>query len=474
VVPDWLRRRFTMADEQQDSDALKKLTEENAILEQQIQLFTKRQDLAKLLFPTIPGGLEGTFELKGDFAVEGTAAAYDSLKLIAQQWCCRLACTQGAIERLATLRCVGDEDFDRCVRREKEAINKELTGRTAVALRPIVILREQDINGLLDLQIFKQKLQELKSRLEAVLAAAPPTLGVTVDVLAVGSLAAIAPFIAPAVEAALSLVSLFKKNVEITNKTVDVDESALVAAVADELRISSGAQVVIYPAGFPPNLLDQESGLLAQFSEIDKLMEGLVQLIAQVTLGVSTAASKAERAGTEIKKLEAQISILEERIERLTKSGGSETEIRDLEEEVKTLQVGKAEQELQKVASERESREKAELLKSLRRLSEVVDDFRNKKLAADNPFSSSLPVLLKSEKLLKRLQDSREIHVMQLKLHHAGASTKSKTSFWGGAKVSVGGGAVASFILYELPAGEIVASGVYAGKRKMEPLDDKR
>jgi hypothetical protein len=42
VVPDWLRRRFTMADEQQDSDALKKLTEENAILEQQIQLFTKR------------------------------------------------------------------------------------------------------------------------------------------------------------------------------------------------------------------------------------------------------------------------------------------------------------------------------------------------------------------------------------------------------------------------------------------------
>ncbi|MBI3470622.1 MAG: hypothetical protein HY013_04635 [Candidatus Solibacter usitatus] len=434
---------------QTDEDPeLKKLKAASALADERLKLYNKRKELAAAQVPTIPAGNAGALTLTGD-PVEGVGMAYEVLGSL-------------TAKMAGLVRC-GDENTR------------------------IIVFSATEIAGIetyhawqAQVQLLIQGLKDAIAKDKVVVKAgfAPSTIGP--GIAAIG----------PGITALVNLISLFRQDVEIKVTDITPDEKALVALLAGKLRDRKPEckAKVYYPAALPV-------GLLKTTREIDKFLADIETQREEVAalnlkrIGEKPAAEKeaadkkneAEEFDKTMKELAARRKALEDKKAQAAKEP-------DPKKKEEFRKANEAEEK--QLAAEEAKYTKAEFIKLynaavsaqeyLDRLTQLlalfdtalraVDAFRTSLLRMDEPSGLAQITKLQRAAALETLlsMGKKDAYAVQATIQKLAANTRTKKSFFLGARLAFSGGGVASFLQYRLQAGddaagEVVASGVFDG-----------
>jgi hypothetical protein len=425
--------------------AVAALQEQNALLEEKIKLLKQQQELAKFYTPSLPKGMEGSINLKGDQPIETVAAAYKALDQVATKIASNVNCQTG----------------------EK-----------------LMIYSESQLNSLLALQAFEQQLKLLSERVKQAADVALPTEPTEFAPSSPGLVTGIA-LVGPAIQAVVDLISLFRTDVEITNKDIVLAENALVAAVVGKMRVarsSSDAKCILYyPAAYPPNLLlsaseisDKLTAIGADYSRIVTKLLLLQDAKAKANSEGEKQAKAAADAKGKAEKLKAEIGEIEKKIKAETNPAKK----KKLEEEKdkKQGELNKTESDAEKAQNLKQLWKDYEnkvdfLAKDLQAAKAAMDTFREALLKQEGDSAQTLLTrLLRAEKLRTAIGQANS--TLQLQVQKASGSVVTRKGLFRGTRVSYSGGAIASYLLYNQD-GSVLKSGTFPEYPGFERADLK-
>jgi hypothetical protein len=457
-----------------DSDALKALKDQNALLDEQIKLFTNQQTIARFYFPSIPQRLDPNFTREGVATLKGSVATYEKLRIIARNMADRIKggnSISGPIQLTEAEACANKsgKDLSRCLDNLKvfnaaaQAKFPPLPATTPAVYGPVLIQGQQEAASIYELEGLTAQLRLLDRRVECALDPGLEQCQVR-GVAATGGLPA-AVFIGPALQAVVDLINFFRKKTTVSSISVDPDESAMIAMLAAALEDAKVGTKSYATRQFPPSLTAaQDSPLVAMLDTLRK-RAAAIQLKIQSGEAEKQKADKASAKPeplivkeSEVGKLESEIAHLESL--RIASTEAQRTEIgrildrRREEKRQAEVEVTKLSQSV--TQAQAESKRLAAAIKQWTDLRDSI----NLVLAGiteQNQSDNALAEYLRAERI-QAIMKEKDAVVLQVKVHVAGAEIE-KTDRAGFVKETGKGGAIASYILYGAQNGQVKSSG---------------
>jgi hypothetical protein len=379
-----------------ESEALKKLKEENSLLEQKLKKAENQKKLIDTYFP----GTEQELP-KGSLTLENNP--YFETQILAHQ-----VMSESAL-----------------------GLGKQMLGKMPqpYGRNRLFIYNEQQFASPFFYRAYLSQLDLLEQRYTSLPNMAPTPTPTPDPKSAQNAAPGFSPFmLLPIIEGVLGsaadIASFFKTDTVIRGVNFDIDELAFISQIGHE-PIRNGVQV-IYPAVLPPNLFDKSS----------KLMD---RVGALYVLRV--------RAATEIARLTAQKQPIDE-------------EIAELEERIKVMQDGPAKEALlqQKNAKAKSSKAIGDRMTPYKTLNQLFEDLVAGLLKpGDNSGVTTLVQLLKAEKLHEAVGDGRctgkpnetchNSYILVFKLK-TGGNVKTTSGVFRSTKHYHSGGAIISYALF--------------------------
>jgi hypothetical protein len=471
-----MRAADDTTDKPLDPDAAKRwqeLHDQNLVLQEQQKQVADQQSLLKTFLPTLPQGVTPGFERKGDLSVKGTAAAYQSLQVLSGRFARNVAGVSWLPEDCHESKPKAQED---CESRNAE---KYKTAGATKTYTSIWLHGEREAKAMAQLPVFNYQLQTLICQLaiEAHVTqsdCAPPPKNP--PIAPAGLMGALGPAaIAPLVQTALGIFELFRTKVTVTASNVPADEMSFTAMVAGDLRKLNTAMNIYYPSVFPLPISGGASPLLTKVTTLRTLTEKLALQVrdlkdqqtkqtkatAKADAAVTSLKSQIKDAGDRINELDERIAITPDKEQRMF----WETRRADATTTRAALQK-KLDEEAQPAADTADAASDT-LAASIKE----VQDLTDKAIAFQNSLyekvddDTLLAKLLRLESMSQQWQACpapgpgiKTCAALQLTVVSAGAEMKTSQNYWTTGE-SIGGGSIASYLLYEPKTGNIIDGG---------------
>jgi hypothetical protein len=272
--------------------------------------------------------------------------------------------------------------------------------------KKIFIHSEKDINYLLELRTFRAQIEVIRQAFKTATPPAPNLRSLVVEsVIGAGALAV------TAVKTLIDLIALFRTDTEIKSVEITLDDTALVASVANQL----GSGIKVYdPAILPLGLSSSSFTDSAVIKSLDDLYA------ARQSAQQAVATAVAELADPDPAALKAQADALKEPL-------------------IKAEALFQAFQD------------------ALLKIEEASG-------------TSELARLLRAEILAAQLQE-QDSYLLYLKIVKAGGSNRVTQNRFSGSKVTHSGGAIITYILFH-PDGLIASSDTFHSHSGFKSFED--
>jgi hypothetical protein len=456
------------------------LRDRNLLLQEQLTSVTGEQNLIKSYIPALPSGVTPGFERRGDASIVGAIATYGMLKDMA-----------GAFVRdigeIPTLPACNLEPGKRNGRNGSVAACEDPNNPSqAVKKYDVIWLQGQrEALAIAQLPAFRAQLKTAICRISAVngesfpeckpkpvqipgeMPPPPPPKDVTGDRHALMAPLAISA-IAPLVQTALGIFELFRSRVTVTTTAVPADELAFSAMIAHELTTRNVTPKVLYASMFPVPILPENEARHTILSQVEQLRDQVEKLgrtaravqdgQGELDTAVQQADQKVADHTARIKQLEERMDRLEDRITWSDREHRREWEVARADAEVRRNELQRALPTLRDAA--RTARKEAESnSKKAKDLLALLD----KALALQNGLFEKVDTDTLLTKILRLeavdvewTKDCSSCASLQLTVHAAAAESKQTQNYWVN-RETVGGGAIASYFLYDR-SGKIIKS----------------
>lgn len=392
----------TGADTPKETPEVTALKQQNAVLNLQVEAAQARQKLLTATFPSDVKALDGTIKVDGDHPIESQMYAWKAVNDVATQ-----------------------------IARDVKA-----------SATKVLIYNDSDVNLLVGLGSFKAQLNLLKTQLDQE-AKAAQTAASDADAANAPAMAAIpaiaaTPFVASSIiKSTIDLISLFRVDVSIKAKDLNITDLAFFSAVAGALQAKN---VAVYDgAVIPPMFRDPDSAVQATLQELDGLIG---------------------RLNESDKKLDGALDKLKTALETITQ------EITDAKAAQPPKSTTERERQQQKITGtiDKANAEKGKI----RATEDAYNTFRVALLKTDDALGlTPLAKILRAEKLDRCAQDA---YWLMIKVAAAGGAYRTKRWLWK-SEISYSGGVIAHFTLFD-PQGKVVASGVHSGYNSSPMSED--
>jgi hypothetical protein len=461
----------TQPDKPLDPDAAKRwqeLHDQNLILEEKQKQTTDQQNLFKSFLPALPQGTTPGLERKGALSIKGTAAAYDSLKILSERFARNIAGGQPVTENCSGMKAKPKEECES--RNSQNMKDNPKKSYTAIWLHG-----EREAGAMAQLPVFESQLRTFVCQLalkaqenvdDCKQAPVKPN-----PVLPHAALIAPAA-IAPLVQTALGIFELFRTSTTITSTSIPTDEVSFTAMVAGELRKLRPADDIYYPSVFP--LPINNSQLLTNVETLRGLVEKLTQQLGDEKEQQAKQAKATVKADAAVTTLKTQIETATDRIneldERIAVTVDKEQrafwQLRRTDATTAMAALQKRLDEEAQPAADAADAANEDLSASVKELQDLIDKaiaFQSslyEKVDDDTLLSKILRLESAAEqwKLCPAPTAAKRCAALQLTVVSAGAEMKTSQNYWAVGE-SVGGGAVASYLLYDPRTGSVLDAG---------------
>ena len=378
----------------EDNAELEALKEKAAILEQELKILQTENQLIEARFGKPATPLDGKIETGGDAPIESQVLAYRAVDEIAGE--------------IAT------------------AVAGQVAGK------PVVIYDAAQVTAVQSYVAFIERLKLLEAEYDNALP------GGTEFVEAAGIVSGFASSVA-------GVLALFRTDVNVTSKTLSIDDLALAAAVANRLTGTAG---VYHPALVPPGFatppvpppLDPNAPEPADMSD-------LLARLHRLDMKRQLAEEEVKRLTAEIGRIQKQIAKLDKEIAELKKKGDNDAVTKKEEEK-----AGKSRQLAALNAAK----------KGLETVNTMYQTIRNGLIAGGNNTTAMLG-LLTAERVSGLLASGAPL--LHLKMAAASGTTQTSNNLFAGSRLRHSGGAIATYVLFEA-GGKILKSGNAIGRQK--------
>ncbi len=351
------------------------------------------------------------------------------------------------------------------------------SGKDLDALQALAtLIKQTDQIGVDSIDLFKP----VKLRQVAASVLPDPT-GTDLKDLYVFQPANVAQFVPAAafatIDAALSVISLFKTDTEIKGVASPVDDLALQALVADQLKTTCKPSIkIIHPAYFSAPL---ESGLLQKLQNLATSSANATlkaqDLDSFVRTPLMKAIDAAKKRGDDLDKLKKQREALQKALEATkdpAKRAQLEKELKDTDAAMAAMTKQQADEmqvaganSLEKLIGVYLSNQLRveDRIASLKAFTAKLSDLNTALAKTDASGVTQLQILLKAESLAKAKGDTASVLVTKF-VSLGGNNETKKNAFK--SNLSFTGGSIAEFLLID-PSGVLQQSGVvecYGGR----------
>jgi hypothetical protein len=458
----------TQTDKPLDPETAKRwqeLHDQALVLQEQQKLSTAQQDAFKSLLPTLPQGVTPGLERKGDPSVRGTAAAYEALRVLGRDFARNVAGVKLNLENCSALK---PKEKSACEARNANA--KE--GTPSKHYTAIWLHGQREAKAMAQIPVLTSQLKALVCRLATEAHTSQPDCPAAVAP-SPGPFMALSPaMLAPLVQTALGIFELFRTKVTISSVAVLVDEISFTAMVAGELRKLEIADQIYYASAFP--LPAGTSVIMSQVDALRTLIEKLALRIRSQKDMLAEQTKTTAKADAAVVSLKTQIKAAADRMNELDAriANTPDREVRTFwqgrrtdAETARDVLQNRLDQTAQPAADKADALSES-LATSIKQLQELIDKAIS--------FQASLYDKVDDDTLLAkilRLESAKNewdacpgiatvkrCAALQLTVVSAGSEMKERQNYWSTGE-SIGGGAVAAYLLYDPKNGAVLDAG---------------
>lgn len=389
---------------------LSELEEQNKLLEEQIKLLENRRKLAEAKY----GGsdvepLSGEITAEGDTPIESKFLAHEAL--------------QGIAAKIADG--IGDVGKD----------------------KPLVVYSQAEYDAIVFYQAFLEQLKIVEEEYRRVLEepeVEPSAEAALLSAAVTGVLSAVA-----------EVASFFRSDVTVKSAEFELDELALVSALASRM---AGSRQVYHPALLSPDFLGTGKS---------KLLGKLEDLRARRLEADLAVAERKRKKGAVDKKIAGLDKQIKEKAEEIKKEKNATLKAK--------LQKEKQQLEEQKQPEAKESKRLGGQIERLEKVNQLYLSLAGTLVAADSDAGvEKLRRLLRAERLQTKLAEGG--YSLRVAILAAGGSTKTSNNLFTGSRLRHSGGALAAYLLFD-DTGAVERAGsfaVHSGQRAFKSWESQK